>query len=269
MILIIPVIKLSHGHIVGSIVGEECMRGFYDHLKQHPEKLANLLRRENSKSLMFFDYDSFMGEDNQENLDLIKKVTKSIDIPIQYVTRIGSVEFAEELLDMGIYRIYVDDLLLKQPDKVRKLVEKYSPSRVCSYFLFRGGELIPTDKSNDIGIEDWIRLAKEGGLKRMLYAEHEVMKNRQNYDFDTVFNFAKSIQMQITLVEGVHNSDLLNKFSKAFPPYIDSIALWKALWENDFPCQKIWRMVEAELENSGDEKNITTAGKLIKNILPD
>lgn len=267
MLLIIPVIKLSHGTIVDSIFGEEHMKCFYEKLKAHPEKLANLLRRENSKSIMFFDYDSFLKEDNTANLDVIARATNSIDIPIQYVTRIANVEYAEKLLESGIYRIFIDDVLLQDTDAISYLVRRYSSSRISAYFLFRNGMLIPSDKKNIFSVTEWVEMARKGGIARMLYAEHEVIQQSVDYDFEQVYKFAQSIQMQLTLLEGVHTSSLLHKFNQAFPPYIDSVALGKALWENYFPCQKIWRLVEGQLEEN--DNVITTAGELIKNILPD
>lgn len=262
--LIIPKIKISDGAILDSIFCEEKMKKYYDLLIQNPERLANLLRRENSKSLLFFDYDSYFKEDNSANLKAIANVVKTIDIPIQYVTRIHTIGEAEKLLDAGIYRIFVDDILLRQPLKLRELVNKYSPSRVATFFLFRYGKLIPTDKCNELSVQDWVDLAKDAGINRILYADKEILIDNKEFDFDKLFEFAKSTRMKITIVEGIHSSKLLRRFGNAFPPYIDSVAMGRALWENSFPCQKMWRMVEAELEK--DNNVITTAGELKKNI---
>jgi phosphoribosylformimino-5-aminoimidazole carboxamide ribotide isomerase len=258
-------LKLSKGKILTNIVGEERMQAFYQKLKKDPERLANLLRRENSKSILFFDYDSFIDEDNTENVNLIKKVVECMDIPIQYVTRIPTISYAEHLLDCGIQRIFVDDILLKETGKLKQLVEKYTPSKVCTYFFFRDGELIPTDRNSCIRVDGWIKLAKKAGINRMLFAEKAILERGENYDFDYMFNFAKKHQMKVTMIEGVHNSELLRKYNSTFPPYIDSVALGKSLFENTFPCQKMWRMVEAELE--GQENVITTAGELTRDIM--
>ncbi len=258
-------LKLSKGKILSNIIGEENMKKFYTQLKSDPERLANLLRRENSKSILFFDYDSFIHENNTENVNLIKRVVKCMDIPIQYVTRIPTISYAERLLEGGIQRIFVDDILLKETDKLKQLVDKYTPSKICTFFFFRNGQLIPTDKNHSLCVDEWINLAKKAGINRMLFGEEEIIKEGKNYDFDEMFEFAKCHQMKMTIIGGIHSSELLRKFNSAFPPYIDSVALGKSLFENNFPCQKMWRMVESELE--GQENVITTAGELTRDIM--
>ena len=98
MFLIIPAIKFSEGQIIDPIIGEKTMRKYYEKLKNDPVKLCQLMRKENSKSIAIFEYDSYNNKNNSENIAKIIEIANNIDIPIQLISKINSIETAKEYL---------------------------------------------------------------------------------------------------------------------------------------------------------------------------
>jgi phosphoribosylformimino-5-aminoimidazole carboxamide ribotide isomerase len=54
--------------------------------------------------------------------------------------------------------------------------------------------------------------------------------------------------MRITAAGGVSSPSHLWALQELQPLGLDSVIVGRALYENKFPCQKIWRQAEARLE---------------------
>ncbi len=50
---------------------------------------------------------------------------------------------------------------------------------------------------------------------------------------------------KVTLSGGIRNKDELMDVQKIMPLGIDSVIVGRALYENRFPCQKLWRVAES------------------------
>ena len=50
---------------------------------------------------------------------------------------------------------------------------------------------------------------------------------------------------KVTLSGGIRNKDELMDVQNLLPDNIDSVIVGRALYENRFPCQKLWRVAES------------------------
>ncbi len=236
MVLIIPSIPIVHG-VCGAqiaLLAHEARHAEVDIYSQSPVDRARLLRKENAKMihLEFLDRDAW----DETCLHLVREIHEAVDIPI-------GVSLAEPprtesectlLFDAGIHRVFLPP---GTPEPVflqycanftsRKIIFKVDSSfdfetKLPEYHAC-GVERIGVEISGSDALEmemiDWERLA------RMTTA-------------------ASTAGIRVTAFHGVRGYPDLKRFQE-LGPALDSLILCRALNENRFPCQLIWRKVEA------------------------
>src|SRR5690606_20949986 len=67
-------------------------------------------------------------------------------------------------------------------------------------------------------------------------------------DFDSLERIATESGLRVTAAGGIANARQLWELQKLESCGVDSVVIGRALYENCFPCQKIWRIAEADLE---------------------
>jgi phosphoribosylformimino-5-aminoimidazole carboxamide ribotide isomerase len=248
MQLIIPYIELLDGITSSRICGESEKKDFYDGLCSDPFKMVQLWRRENSKSLHLFDFDSFHNQDNTLNINSLLYISQNIDIPIQVYSKLEYSNSCKILLDNGIYRIFIDELLFSDTNSVEKLIKEYSASRICFALFSDKRNLINPGMKKSISDKEYIEKIIRAGGKRIFYADINSNKSETCPDLDYLASIASDYKIKITLLDGVYSFKDLKLVSNYEKYGIDSVILSTSLYNNRFPCQKIWRLIEADLE---------------------
>jgi phosphoribosylformimino-5-aminoimidazole carboxamide ribotide isomerase len=125
--LVIPVIDIKDGRCVRTIQGLFDKTEFYG---ESPIKIAKLFRKENFKAIHITDLDGALYGD-MKNFDLIKEITRSVDIPIQLGGGIRDYETAKNVIkELGIYRIVIGTAALLDPDFIKKILDNFSNSKL-------------------------------------------------------------------------------------------------------------------------------------------
>ncbi len=247
MILVIPSMDLKDGECCRCIEGNRSTQDYYNNLSKNPESLLYLWRKENSKSIFISDMDSFDGANNFVNINSILYLSQIVDIPIQLYSRFSDIDECEMFLENGVQRIVLDSMFELETEKVKELISKYTPSRVV---------FIANSKDNFIEIpgcnkkysdDSFFAFAKSLGSNRIVYNcisdENDTTKK-----IEELINYSKTYNIKITLKNGINDSKQLLNLRNFERSGIDSVILGKALYENKFPCQQIWRKVEKDLD---------------------
>ena len=256
MILIIPSIDLEHGHCQRCIQGLPGTESLYSQISDHPYELARLWRRENAKSLHITDHDAMDEHNPTSNTDTILEMVKSVDIPIQLLSSFPTIEQCEFWLEHGVYRIILNEVLLSDFESVKSLVKKYTPSRVVIGIRSNQGKALFPDIEVDITDSELAELAKSAGITRMVYSDIAWEGSLQGPDFTVLKNIGTRTNMRITVGGGVGGPKQLWDLQQLTSIGLDSVIVGRALYENRFPCQRMWRAIEAKLEPSIVENEI-------------
>lgn len=248
MILVIPSIDLKKGVCCNKIVGEDGTASLYNEIKNNPCELLKLWRRENAKSLHINDWDSFNKTDKEQNVNGIIFLTESIDIPLSLYFDVNDINIANLFLRGGVYRLFLGSMYLEDMTGIKEMVSIYTPSRVCAY-MDADDRFVYFDHYNiRIPINEYIKIIKATGTNRVLYSNRHWEHNLTEFDIDQLKRLAFDNKIRITINGAVNNSETLWSVNELGRYGIDSVLLNEALYLNKFPCQKIWRMIEAELE---------------------
>jgi len=249
-LLIIPAIDLADGHCARNILGEPGTEQLYAEMADHPVEIAQLWRRENAKCIHVTDTDSFAGRDDDATLQQVVAMQKAVDIPVEFVTFQARLDVVRMLLQAGVYRVVVNITAWTDPEGVAELVHSVGSSRVI--FGLRSHEAT-VDLGDDVGMVDdeaYIARVRELGGRRIVYTERDWEGALTGEDMDTIRRVcdAAGSQIKVTMAGGIASPQQLWDLQEHAPKNVDSVVIGRALYENRFPCQRIWRAVEAKLE---------------------
>ncbi|MEP7147140.1 MAG: 1-(5-phosphoribosyl)-5-[(5-phosphoribosylamino)methylideneamino] imidazole-4-carboxamide isomerase [bacterium] len=241
--LVIPVIDIKNGMCVRTVQGHSTSEEFYC---ESPKTMAMLFRKENFKVIHITDLDGALQGD-MKNFDLIKEITRSVDIPIQLGGGIRDFNMAKKVIDeLGIYRLVIGTAALTDPDFIKRIIDKFSSSKVA---------ICIDEKLNDVVMDGWINYAgitplefaqqmESIGVKRIIYQDVTRVGNLSGPHTDRLIEIAKNTKLKITSAGGISNYADLKKVKEIEHLGIDSVMISRALYENQFPCQRIWRDLE-------------------------
>ncbi len=236
MFLVIPEIGLVGGISKYCIVGESGTEKRYKNLCENPTELAKLWRRENAKSLFITDYDSFL--DSHINDELIIQIANSIDIPIQLFYNFRDYNYCSHFLNNNIYRVVIDCNHVNAKNYAAKILDDYYHSKVSIYYKIETLNQFLEDKK----LMDFIDI----GIKRFVINVDKIILAEDN--LSRISSFALKNEIKLSIYRVILSAEQLWQLQAYRQRNIDSAIISKSLYENAFPCQKIWRKIEAKLE---------------------
>ncbi len=254
MILVIPSIDLKDGKCVRLVRGVPGTETVYS---SDPVQMAILWRGENAKMLHVVDLNGAL-EGEMKNLDVIKKMIQTVEIPIQVGGGVRTYAQAENLFEAGAARVVMSTVAIEDPDLIKKLIEEFGPRKVV---------VAIDEKNNVLHMEGWqensgltnislgLRM-KLLGVERVLYTDLSRDGTLTGPNFGAIKEFAEKTKLRVTASGGVAGYPDLRKMQDLEPFGVDSVIIGRALYENRFPCQELWRMCEPELEDLGPTRRL-------------
>jgi phosphoribosylformimino-5-aminoimidazole carboxamide ribotide isomerase len=242
--LVIPVIDIQNG---------KCLRLFHGHYEttnfysDNPVTVAKLFRKENFKCIHITDLDGAIhGE--MKNYPVIKEICNSVDIPVQLGGGIRNFEIAKRIIEeLGVYRIVIGTAAISNHDLVSRIIKEYSASKIVIGIDEKLNSVV-TDgwiNSADITPLEFAKLMDGIGVRRIIYQDVTRVGNCCGPFVERLVEIADNTNgLRITSAGGIGNYPHLKMLTDLNNPKIDSVMISKALYENNFPCQAIWRDVE-------------------------
>ena len=242
MTLVIPAIDLRGGRCVRLYQGSYADETVYF---ENPVKMAKLWRVQNARVLHVVDLDAARGgsEDHADNRDVIRQISAALDIPVQLGGGIRTIEDIKAALELGIYRVIIGTAAVRNPDLVSEAIKRFTCSRVAVGIDAKNGEVRTQGWTEGSGL-DAIDLAVDmeaRGCRRIIYTDISRDGTLQGPNVEAYRAMGERLsKAHITASGGVGGyHDLLQ--IKALAPYrVDSVICGKALYENKFPCQRLW-----------------------------
>lgn len=254
MILILPAIDLKDGRCVRLVQGAPGTEKIYS---DDPVHMAVLWRGENAKTLHVVDLDGAF-EGRMKNLDVLRRMITAIDIPIQVGGGIRTYEQVKLLLDAGIYRVVLGTAAIDDPDLVTRCIKEFGARKIVVGIDAKNGVVMTKGWQENTGIEA-VSLAlnmKSLGVCRIVYTDISRDGMLTGPNFEATKNIAQKTNIRITASGGVSGYEDLIKLQELEKFGVDSVIIGKALYENRFSCQALWRANEKELDDLGPTRRI-------------
>ncbi len=132
--LIIPAVDIKNGQCVRLVQGRKEDETVFSH---DPAAMAQKWARAGAELIHVIDLDGAF-EKSPQNLDAIKCILQTIDIPIQLGGGIRDEQTAQQFLNMGVQKVIIGTEAIKNPAWVVRTAERY-PGRVVVGIDARNG----------------------------------------------------------------------------------------------------------------------------------
>lgn len=241
--LVIPVIDIQNGESVRMVQGLEDKTLHYT---DSPLSMARLFRKENAKVIHITDLDGAVSG-KRKNYDLIKEITESVGVPIQLGGGIRTYEIAEQLIkELGVYRIVIGTSAVDNIPLIQRLLEDFGKSKIVISVDSRNGFITKDGWSNQTNIPalEFALGMKALGVQRLIYQDVSRIGSCMGPDLEGLKTIAVATGLKITAAGGISGYPDLKALMELEKFGVDSVMMSRALYENRFPCQAIWREQE-------------------------
>jgi phosphoribosylformimino-5-aminoimidazole carboxamide ribotide isomerase len=241
MLLIIPAIEIRRGQCVQMVQGVE---GFA--YSSDPVEMARLWRKENAKSLHVTDVDGAIAG-NLVNTGHIKRIISAVDIPIELGGGLRTFEDVKQAFELGIYRVLISTMAIDNPDEAKRVIDTFGSSKVVLGIDAMDGIVATRGWSESSGLTALtVALnAKALGFRRLVYTDIRLDGTLRGVNLKVLQQLATKSGMRVTASGGVSGLDDLLKIQEFESVGVDSVIIGRALYENKFSCQGLWRLCEA------------------------
>ena len=243
-LLVIPAIDIKNGKCVRTVQGIpelDC----YEY-GNNPVEMAKIWRAENAKMIHIKDFDG-AHEQSKRNYKVIEEICSSVVIPVEFAGGIRTLQDADEIMKTGVIRLAINTMAIENKMEFLKVLEKYGPSEVVISLDILGEELLVRGRSKKTGISfrTFSRDMVETGLNRFIVCDITRNGTQLGPNIQLSKEIAEMTGAKVTHAGGVRNKDELMDIQNLIPIGVDSVIVGRALYENRFPCQKLWRVAES------------------------
>lgn len=246
--LIIPSIDIQDGKTVRVVQGIPELN--CKEYGNNPVDMAMIWRTENAKMIHVVDFDA-ATDHSHKNFDVIREICQSVVIPVQYGGGVRSFEDAKELMDLGICRLVIGTLAFENPKEFVKIIENFGPSKIVAAIdVVDDSVAIRGRKSvQKINADNYAVKLKDLGAERIIVTDVKTNGMMLGPNCNLSNRIADSTGLKVTLSGGISGYKDLIKVKEDTVNHVDSVIIGRALYENKFPCQKIWRVAESGIFN--------------------
>jgi phosphoribosylformimino-5-aminoimidazole carboxamide ribotide isomerase len=240
MLLVIPAIEILGGRCVQMIQGVE---GYT--YSDDPVSIARLWRTENAKSLHVTDVDG-IEQGRLVNTGVIRQMMAAVDIPVELGRGFRSCAAVAEAFALGAYRVVVGSRLIDDAAEAERVIREFGASKVVLGIDAVDGIVAPSGISSVAGVRavDLALAAKALGFRRVVYSDLRFDGTLRGVDVEALRAIAAT-GMRVTCSGGVSGLRDLLAIQELESLGVDSAIIGRALCENRFACQDLWRRCEA------------------------
>ena len=211
---IIPAIDLKDNKCVRLSKGKDSSSVVYN---EDPEKQAIYFEQIGCKKLHLIDLDAAFGRSNI-NFETIKKIRKSISIPIQLGGGIRNLDLAKKYFEVGINNLIIGSMSVEKPNEVISLSNEYADKVYISLDILDDNIMIKGwDENSGKNIQDIIDIYSGSKIKGYIITDiqNDGMLKGLNLNFVNNFlkkiNLTKNFNKKIIIAGGLTDySDLIN-----------------------------------------------------------
>ncbi len=215
-----------------------------------PVEMAKIWRAENAKMLHVVDFDG-AHDHSQKNFKVVEQMCSSVVIPVEFAGGIRNLDDAKAIMETGICRLALGTMPISNLEEFKKVFELFGPTKIVLSLDIMDDELIIRGRRIKTGInyKDYVIKMSAMGVERFIVTD--VLRNGVlgGPNIELCIEIAKITNKKVTVSGGVRNKDELMDIQKLIPIGIDSVIVGRALYENKFPCQKLWRVAEIGIFN--------------------
>ncbi|HEA46932.1 MAG TPA: 1-(5-phosphoribosyl)-5-[(5-phosphoribosylamino)methylideneamino]imidazole-4-carboxamide isomerase [bacterium] len=232
---IIPAIDLIEGRCVRLREGRLSSEEVYS---KEPVAVAELWELKGAKRLHIVDLDgAFEGE--PQNLKIVKRIAKSIKIPIQFGGGVRSLKTIREVLDCGVEYVILGTTAISKPEFVKQAVKK-----------FKKRIMVSIDASNlKVRVQGWEKktrktapvLAREMvklGVRNIIFTDIRRDGTLKGPNISQIKKMLKVVNIPLIISGGISSLEDIRKLKPLEKKGLSGVIIGKALYTGQVDLEK-------------------------------
>ena len=195
-----------------------------------PADMARKWQAQGAEYLHLVDLDGALAGSSQ-NLNAIEEILQAVDIPTELGGGIRSMEQIDQLLAMGITRVILGSVAVKNPDLVREACTKYGERIVVGIDAKDGIVAVEGwGKSGNIGVIELAQKMKEAGVKTIIYTDISRDGTLSGVNVEATVKLAQESGVKIVASGGVKSLEDIKALKKQEAVGIEGVIAGKSIY---------------------------------------
>lgn len=231
--IIFPAIDIKENKCVRLLQGDFNKVNVYG---DNPCEMAKKWEKNGAEFIHIVSLNGARGEGNI-NDESIKKILQNINIPIQIGGGIRDKKRVKELLDLGVNRVIIGSMAVKDRQLLKELVEEYKEKIVVSIDAKNGK--VATEGWEEVSSVDSIELCKELekiGVKTIVYTDISKDGMMIGPNFSIYEELSKETNLDIIASGGVTTMEDVKRLNSM---NLYGSIIGKALYENKIDLMEV------------------------------
>lgn len=239
---VFPAIDLKEGKAVRLLQGRMEDATVY---AENPLEVAEKFREQGATSLHIVDLDgAFAGE--PVNDTVIRELVEHSQLKVQVGGGIRSMERIEELLNLGVERVILGTVAVRNPELVRQAVERYSEAIVVGIDAKDGRVAVQGwAETTELEVLDLALKMKAVGVKHCVFTDISRDGMLQGPNIQSTVELARASGLQVVASGGVSRLDDLIKLQEEALQGVSiaGVIIGKALYSGAFTLAEALNVV--------------------------
>ncbi len=229
--LIIPAIDLKDGMVVRYVQGRYDKKVY----SKDPVKAARHWVKQGAKFLHIVDLDgAFSG--NSKNLAIVKKIAKSISIPVEFGGGVRSLKAIKDILGSGIYRVVLGTKAVENSVFLEKAFSRFGDKVIVGIDAKEGKVMTRGWKKGHKNVEalSFALKLKKLGFKEFIYTDTLKDGTLSGPNIKEVKAVLKSSGLNIIVSGGISKLEDVSRLKQLERNGVSAVIIGKALYEGLF-----------------------------------
>ncbi len=239
--LVIPAIDIRGGNCVRLVQGRLEQETIFS---KDPVFVAKLWQAEGVKRLHIVDLDgAFSGI--IQNLELIKEITKSINLPVEVGGGIRNMETIGRVLSSGVDKVILGTSAIYDTDTVRKALKKFRDRIVVSIDSFGGKVAIGGWKEiTTVRSTTLAKRVKEMGVKEIIFTDIKKDGMLKGPNVKGIKAFAEKVGVAVIACGGISTLDDVKRIKELEQSGVSGMIIGRALYTGDIKLREAIEIAE-------------------------
>ncbi|WP_459997345.1 1-(5-phosphoribosyl)-5-[(5-phosphoribosylamino)methylideneamino]imidazole-4-carboxamide isomerase [Paradesulfitobacterium aromaticivorans] len=241
--LIFPAVDLKEGKAVRLLQGRMEQATVY---ADDPVAVAQDFARQGAEYLHVVDLNgAFAGE--PVNDEVIKKIVGAVSLKVQVGGGIRTLERVVELLELGVERVILGTVAVRDPDLVVEAVQRYGERIVVGIDAKDGRVAVQGwAETTDLGVVELALAMKKVGVKRVIFTDIARDGMLQGVNVESTARLAQATGLAVIASGGIAGLEDLTKLRAQADQgvLIEGAIVGKALYAGAFTLEEAFAAVE-------------------------
>jgi phosphoribosylformimino-5-aminoimidazole carboxamide ribotide isomerase len=239
--LIIPAISLKDGQCVRLTQGRKSEVKVYD---GDPVEIARGFEAAGARMLHLVDLDGAFGGGSSRNRKVIRRIMRSVEIPVQFGGGMRSVADVQQMIEFGAAQVVIGTLAAESPQTLENFVQLFG-FRICVRIDARAGQVLVEgwEKQAKLSALELARRVADAGIDRIVYTDVARDGTLEGVNTEQTCAVARASGLRVTAAGGVSSLKEIRQLASARSCGVDSVIIGRALYEGRFTLQEALRVV--------------------------